>query len=70
MAQGSAALKYQLYQDSSHSLIWGNTLASAETLPAQHGLVPQQVRVYALLPGAQDVPGGTYSDTVQITLEF
>lgn len=69
---GSAGnyLTYELYQDSSRSTVWSNTGAGLLTVAAAPSKAARTYSVYARMTGGQDVPAGTYSDTVVATVNF
>jgi spore coat protein U-like protein len=61
-------LAYALYQDSSRTTVWGNT---AGTGSGQTGNgTAQGLTVYGAVAPGQNVPAGTYSDTVTATVTF
>jgi spore coat protein U-like protein len=68
MADGAGRLLYEIYQDSNRSQEWGTggnaVIVTSDT--ASETTVP----VYGLIPQGQSVPAGSYSDTVQITLDI
>ena len=65
---GTDVLAYTLYQDSGRTTAWGNT---AGTGVAQVGTgAVQNVTVYGAVAAAQNVPAGSYSDTVLATVTF
>jgi spore coat protein U-like protein len=61
-------LAYSLFADSSRSVIWGNSGASAVSHTGS-GLATQ-LSVFGRIPAGQNVPGGSYSDTVLATVNF
>lgn len=61
-------LSYALYQDSGDVTIWGNTSGTGLAHTGTGNL--DEVIVYASMPGAQNVPAGTYSDSVVATVTF
>lgn len=64
MADGSGHfLRYSLFQDSAHSVVWGNT---PETADCGSGT---QV-VYGRVAAGQNMPVGAYTDTVVITVNI
>ncbi|WP_045049146.1 Csu type fimbrial protein [Rouxiella chamberiensis] len=66
---GTETLRYQLYQDSARSQVWGNgALAmSIASFPA----TTQTYTVYGRLFAASTLPSaGTYTDTVTVTLTY
>ncbi|WP_414521126.1 spore coat U domain-containing protein [Umezakia ovalisporum] len=65
---GSNYLSYGLYQDSGLGTVWGNT---AGTGVSETGNGTARVtNVYGSISGAQNVPAGSYSDTVVATVTF
>jgi len=68
MASGGNFLSYGLFQDNAHTITWGNT---AGTGAAYTGTgVAGSVTVFGQVPAAQNVPAGTYNDTVVATITF
>jgi len=67
---GLNRLAYNLYQDSGHSIVWGslNPICGQELTTAL--LSRSQFSVYGLIPRAQNVLAGTYSDAVTIQVNF
>ncbi len=63
-------LSYQIYQTSTRNSIWGSG-GNAYVLNLL-GATPSSgdVTVHGRIPGGQTVPGGTYTDIVNITLTF
>ncbi len=61
-------LSYALYQDTGRTTVWGNT---AGTGASYTGTGSQTlVTVYASVAAGQNVPAGSYSDTVVATVTF
>lgn len=68
LTDGTNCLRYDLYQDSSRTTVWGN---SAATDLEVTGTGASDARtVYGRILGGQNVPAGSYSDTVQVTVSF
>ncbi len=62
---------YDFYQDSAFTTVWGNTSATAPTLgPFTSAKTPVTANVYGQAPAGQDVPAGTYTDTITATVNF
>ncbi|MFP2956783.1 fruiting body spore coat protein U [Myxococcus sp. 1LA] len=61
-------LAYSLYQDVTRVVVWGNTSTTALAFLGT-GL-PVPVLVYGTVPRGQNVPPGTYNDTVVATITF
>jgi spore coat protein U-like protein len=65
--RGARRLAYELYSDASRQRPW--TSASPLSLLG-FGRAPQRVRVYGRIPQGQDVPAGSYQDSVLIVVSF
>jgi spore coat protein U-like protein len=61
-------LNYNLYQDSTANLIWGNTSGTGVVINDTGIGVTKAV--YAKIPLGQNVPAGSYLDTVVATITF
>lgn len=66
MTSGTDVLRYNLYLDPSHQVVWGDGTDGSSTFVAPHGNV--QATVYARIPPGQDVAPGAYSDTLVVTV--
>jgi spore coat protein U-like protein len=69
MASGSDRMSYALYQDSGRTTVWGNTAGTAPSAVAGTG-VAQNVTVYGQIAAGQNLPAGSYADTVVATVTF
>jgi spore coat protein U-like protein len=70
MGDGSGNfLNYELYSDSGRSAVW-NAGAGTLSLSAAPSRVARDYTVYGRINGNQDVPAGTYGDTVVATVNF
>lgn len=67
---GTNTINYELYSDSSRSTVWGNASGSWMTPGAAPDKNPRTFQVYGRIPSGQDVPAGTYNDTVVATVNF
>jgi spore coat protein U-like protein len=67
MAANGFYLNYQLYQNAGHTIPWGNAAGTGATITSA-GQTSLQVYAY-VLPG-QNVPVGTYTDTVVVTVSY
>ena len=67
---GSNFLNYALYQDTNHGTPWTTSGAGLLSPPAALSKAPRTFTVYGRIPGGQDLPAGTYSDTVVATVNF
>jgi spore coat protein U-like protein len=66
---GSATLNYSLYQDSSHSTNWGNSVGTDTVLGTAIGAV-QTLTIYGQVPANQYPAAGSYSDTITATITY
>ncbi|HZA53948.1 MAG TPA: spore coat U domain-containing protein [Candidatus Udaeobacter sp.] len=68
----SAFLNYDLYSDAARTTAWGNGSngASALTITASSNASERPFTVYGRVPKGQDVNVGSFSDTVQVTVNF
>ena len=62
-------LSYELYQDSGRSTVWNGGSGTLTPAPAP-SKVARDFTVYGRIVGNQDVPAGSYSDTVVATVNF
>ena len=65
-------LNYDLYTDAAHTTRWGAGAAvgGGLSIPDAPSKAPRTFTVYGLLPGAQDVAAGAYTDTVIATINY
>jgi spore coat protein U-like protein len=62
---------YEFYQDPAFTTVWGNTQATAPTFgPFNSAKTPATAHVYGRAPAGQDLPAGTYTDTITATVNF
>lgn len=61
-------LSYTLYSDTGRSVVWGNT--SLTGLADTGNGLSQALTVYGAVAAGQNVPAGSYSDTVIATISF
>jgi spore coat protein U-like protein len=66
---GGATLSYALYQDSSHTTNWGNTVGTDTKSGSGNGSA-QTLTVYGNLGGNQYPTPGSYSDTITATISY
>lgn len=69
MSSGANALNYSLYQDASHTELWGET-AGLDTVDDTGTGAIQTFDVYGLVPASQAAPAGVYSDTINVTVTY
>lgn len=71
MAASSNYLTYQLYSDSGRTTVWGSTSSGATVaLSAPTSKAATTHTVYGRVASGQDLPAGSYSDTVVATVNF
>jgi len=71
MGGGTAEyLTYELYKDTTHATVWGDTVDTALDIPAAPNRNPRNFSVYGRVAAAQDATVGTYTDTVVATVNF
>jgi len=70
MSGPDGSLSYQIYQTSTRSSIWGSGGNAYELDLLGATPISGDVTVHGRIPGGQTVPGGTYTDIVNITLTF
>lgn len=66
---GGAILGYGLYRDANHTTNWGNTV-STDTVHGNGSGGAQTLTVYGLMPSAEYVMSGVYTDTVTATATY
>ncbi|MFZ6719038.1 Csu type fimbrial protein [Undibacterium sp. Ji49W] len=65
----NATLSYALFQDASHSKLWGNAVDSNAVAGTGNGNL-QNLPVYGRIPAGQVVTPGNYNEAVSITLTY
>jgi spore coat protein U-like protein len=71
MAASGNYLSYQMYSDAARTSIWGSTSGgSVVNMSAPVSKAAVTYTVYGRIAGGQDVPAGSYSDTVVATVNF
>jgi spore coat protein U-like protein len=71
MSQGAAEyLAYEIYKDTTHSTVWGDTLDTALDIPAAPNRNPRTFTAYGRIAAAQDATVGNYTDTIVATVNF
>jgi len=71
MLNGAANyLNYALYQDAGHVTLWGTSGSGLLSPVAAPSKAPRTFTVYGRIPAGQDLPSGTYTDTVVATVNF
>ena len=74
MAHGASHLDYNLYTNSSRSIVWGDGAGGTSSVTDSYtvGLltVTRNYPVYARVPAQQNVMPGLYADTIVITVDY
>lgn len=70
LASGADLLTYEIYQNSGHTTVWGGSGGAVLTPVAAPSRTPRDFAVYGRIAGSQDVPAGTYNDTIVATVNF
>ncbi|WP_395331241.1 spore coat U domain-containing protein [Novosphingobium sp. BL-8H] len=73
MISGSNLLYYNIYADSGHNTVWGDGTGGASIVQVQlNGLLnfSSSATAYGRIPALQNVPVGSYSDTLTITVTY
>jgi spore coat protein U-like protein len=71
LADGSGNfLTYDLYKDAGRSTAWASSGGGLLTTPIAPSKVARDFTVYGRVAGSQDVPAGSYADTVVATVNF
>ena len=68
MASGANVLEYNLYTDPSRLTVWGDD--SAGTVTVSETASTAEKTIYGRVPGRQNVPAGTYTDVVLVTISY
>lgn len=68
MTSSSHRLDYNLFTDSTHLTIWGDGTSGTSTVSANGK--GATYTVYGLIPALQNVPVGSYSDTITVTVTY
>jgi spore coat protein U-like protein len=65
-------MNYNLYMDAANTIIWGDGTSGTQflTFPSSPGNKTDAGTIYATIPAGLDVGPGTYTDTVQVTLNW
>jgi spore coat protein U-like protein len=70
LTSGGNTINYSLYTDTNRTSIWGDGTLGTTTVGGNGNGAAQPVTVFGRIPATQTVPIGTYTDTIQITLNF
>ena len=67
---GSNYITYELYRDASRSTVWGTSGGALLSPGAAPSKAARNFTVYGRVASNQDVPAGSYNDTVVATVNF
>lgn len=70
LANGANRLAYGLYQDAARTTNWGNTPGLDTPAAIVASSSASSLTVYGRLSASQNVPAGTYTDTVTVTVNY
>jgi spore coat protein U-like protein len=68
MTSGANALEYNLFTDPSRLTVWGDGTAGSATVGATASSAEEAV--YGRIAARQNVPAGTYTDVVVVTITY
>lgn len=68
MKSGSNLLGYDIYSDFGHTTVW--LTGAGSNVPGTGTGTAQTQTMYGQIPASQNVPAGTYTDTVTATVNF
>lgn len=72
LKSGANVLRYNLYADPAHTIVWGDGTGGTVTVSGSFTSPPNiqnaTSTVYGLIPGAQNVAPGTYASPSRITI--
>jgi spore coat protein U-like protein len=74
LKSGVNVLDYNIYTDSARSIVWGDGSGTTQTESDSYLVLltptTRHYTPYGRIPGAQNKPAGTYTDTVTITVTY
>ena len=70
MRSGTQYVTYELYRNAARTLRWGSTAGQLVTGTGAGVANPVNTTVYGRVPVQAMVPGGSYADTVTVTLTY
>jgi spore coat protein U-like protein len=59
-----------MYKDAARTITWNTTNTNTGTATSKLTAINGGFTVYGRIPAAQDVRAGSYSDTVQVTVNY
>jgi spore coat protein U-like protein len=70
MASGSNKVRYDLYQDTLHTTVWGDIGGASAKSYTSTGMAGTTFTIYGRMGAGQDAVTGSYTDTVTATIQF
>jgi spore coat protein U-like protein len=70
MQSGTDQLAYNLYMDASRTTVWGDGTSGTSYFFFAEQNFGRDIPVYGRTPLGQNIPAGSYSDTVVVTVEW
>jgi spore coat protein U-like protein len=74
VTSGANFLNYNIYTDSAHSIVWGDGTGSTQMVSDSYTILltptTRHYTPYGRVPGSQNKPAGTYTDTVNVTITY
>lgn len=69
-SDGTNYLAYELFKDTGLTEPWGDKGSDALQAGVALSRTPRRFQVHARIPAGQDVPAGTYTDTIVVSVNF
>ena len=70
LRNGTSQLNYNLFMDAAMTTIWGNGTAGTSQFSQVDPAGIVLLRIYGRIPALQDLPAGSYTDTIVATVNF
>ncbi|MBD3770655.1 MAG: spore coat U domain-containing protein [Rhodobacterales bacterium] len=70
MTDSTNTLSYNLYTSAARTTVWGDGTGATQTTAGTGSGTLQSLTVYGRVPSSQNVPVGSYSDSVTATITF
>ncbi|AMO95742.1 spore Coat Protein U domain protein [Collimonas fungivorans] len=74
LTSGANFLNYNMFTDTARSIVWGDGTAGTQTVSDSYVILvaptTRHYTSYGRVPGSQNKPAGTYTDTVTVTVTY
>jgi spore coat protein U-like protein len=74
MTSGTNHLQYNLYTNTARTTVWGDGNSGTATVSDGYllgiGTTMRNYSIYGALPSSQNMPAGTYADTITVTVNY